>query len=241
MKAILFDLDGTLLPMVQEEFIEAYMQVLVRKLCSLGFAPEGLAKSVWKSTSAMINNDGKRSNEEVFWNTFHSLVKEDTGRFREISDAFYSGEFHQVKAATQDNPLAAQTVRLARKKADLVVLATNPLFPGTAQESRLSWIGLSREDFDLITSFETDSYCKPNPEYYRCVCRRIGVKPEECLMIGNDEREDMHPASDLGMDCFLVTDWVIRDKRYPWEGKTGSAEELLRFLNALPDRKEGLT
>ena len=45
-------------------------------------------------------------------------------------------------------------------------------------------------DFDIITSYESDSYCKPNPMYYKSICERLGVEAENCLMIGNDERED---------------------------------------------------
>ena len=45
---ILFDLDGTLLPMVQEEFVKEYFRLLVKKAAPLGYEPEKLIDTLWK-------------------------------------------------------------------------------------------------------------------------------------------------------------------------------------------------
>ncbi|MDD5919413.1 MAG: hypothetical protein PUD73_10075 [bacterium] len=62
--AILFDLDGTLLPMDQNEFIHAYFSALAKKVAPLGFAQEPFLASMWKGTGAMLKNDGARTNRE---------------------------------------------------------------------------------------------------------------------------------------------------------------------------------
>jgi len=49
---------------------------------------------------------------------------------------------------------------------------------------------------------------KPNPEYYRELLRSLGAAPEECVMVGNDVKEDM-AAETLGVRCFLLTDCLI--------------------------------
>ena len=64
---ILFDLDGTLLPMDQEEFIKLYFKGLYIKFHET-YDFDVLSKTIWKGTKAMTNNDGKLSNEDVFWN-----------------------------------------------------------------------------------------------------------------------------------------------------------------------------
>lgn len=46
-KLVLFDLDGTLLPMNQNEFTKGYFQLLVNKLSSCEYAPEKLVEFVW--------------------------------------------------------------------------------------------------------------------------------------------------------------------------------------------------
>ena len=93
-----------------------------------------------------------------------------------------------------------------------VALATNPIFPAVATESRIRWAGLEPEDFELYTTYENIGYCKPNPDYYREIAKRLGVQPEECLMVGNDVTEDM-VAQSIGMQVFLLTDCLINKER----------------------------
>ena len=85
----------------------------------------------------------------------------------------------------------------------------------------------------MVTSYESDKYCKPNTKYYEDICNRIDVQPGECLMIGNDELEDMYAASNAGMDCYLVTDCVIPSSEHPWEGPKGTFSEMVEMLKSL--------
>ena len=232
-KAILFDMDGTLLPMDQNVFMKQYFGEMAKVLSPLGLAPEAVAPTIWAGTKAMMKNTGELTNDEVFWQVFTQVSGLDAAPFRPAADAFYSNQFHRARAATAENPLAVEAVRVAREKAQKVVLATNPLFPMVGQKSRMGWVGLKPEDFDLVTSYETDRYCKPNPAYFLDVCRRIGVKPEECVMIGNDETEDMAAATAAGIPaCFLVTDCRIAGEA-GWNGPQGTFAEMVEWLRAL--------
>ena len=78
------------------------------------------------------------------------------------------------------------------------MLATNPLFPPTATQSRIRWAGLTPEDFEFITTYDNSSFCKPNPDYYREILGKLNLNAGECLMVGNDVGEDMI-ARTLGM------------------------------------------
>ena len=99
--------------------------------------------------------------------------------------------------------------------------------------SRIRWAGLEPEDFELYTTYENIGYCKPNPDYYREILRRIGLAPEECMMVGNDVGEDMI-AETLGMRVFLLTDCLINKTgedigKYP----NGGFNELLQAVREL--------
>ena len=72
-KMILFDLDGTLLPMDQDTFIKAYFKHLASMLVQHGYEQEKLITAVWEGTSAMVKNDGIKTNEEVFWKKFSDI------------------------------------------------------------------------------------------------------------------------------------------------------------------------
>lgn len=232
-KAVFFDLDGTLLPMDQEKFTYGYFKELAGVISPLGIDPKALVDIVWAGTKAMVKNTGNKTNEEVFWDVFGELSQKDISLFKPSCDKFYMNEFHRTKVFTGENPLAKEAVRLARENGRKIVLASNPIFPLAGHVSRMSWIGLTPDDFDLITSYETESYCKPNPDYYSSICKRMGLAPSECLMVGNDETEDMYGASSIGMNGFLVTDCLIPAKDYRWEGPKGTFAELLEYLQTL--------
>lgn len=232
-QAILFDLDGTLLPMDLESFTKLYFTALVQELSPLGFTQETLFRPFWAATKAMMGNTTGRLNADVFWETFTSLTHTERATLEPVCDAFYGSGFHQSRAATKENPLAAKAVRLAREKADKVVLATNPLFPMAGQRTRLSWIGLAPEDFDLVTCYTSDRYCKPNPAYFTDICDRLRLDPGQCLMIGNDDREDMQCAVSAGLSAYLVTDCRLMDADHPWTGPQGTFAEMVAMLESL--------
>ena len=232
-KAIFFDLDGTLLPMDINEFTKGYFGDLCKKLADYGVAAQDMVNTIWKGVGAMVANDGSRKNVEAFWEKFYELLPNVDESIEAACEEFYANEFKESKRFTQDNPRAKEILDIARKKADIVVLATNPQFPMAGHRTRLSFIGLTPEDFDLVTSYESDCFCKPNHRYFETICERIGVEPSECLMIGNDEHEDMYAGTKAGLDCFLVTDTMIPSNEHPWNGAKGNMNELIEYLSAL--------
>lgn len=72
-KLVLFDLDGTLLPMNQNEFTKGYFKLLVNKLSPYGYDPEKLVGSIWSGTSAMVKNNEEQSNEDAYWMRFREI------------------------------------------------------------------------------------------------------------------------------------------------------------------------
>ncbi len=205
---ILFDLDGTLLPMDQEVFIQNYFSRLCRHMAPYGYDSNKLIDTIWRGTAAVIGNTGNQSNEEVFWNTAASLYGSKILCDKPLFDAFYQNEFDKVKEVCAPTPAAAALVHKLKADGFRVVLATNPIFPSVATELRIRWAGLSPDDFELYTTYENIHRAKPNPEYYRVIAERLRVLPTECLMVGNDVDDDM-AARTLGMDVFLLTDCLI--------------------------------
>ena len=203
---VLFDLDGTLLPMELEAFTNTYFQLLAKKAAPYGYDPKALVAAVWKGTKAMIQNDGSRTNDQRFWSVFAGELGEEVLRLRPVFDRFYAEEFHGAKAATRENPLARKAVDGLKARGYQVALATNPLFPAVGVATRLSWIGLTPEDFSYVTSYENSSYCKPNPAYFTQVLEALGKRPDQCLMVGNDVGEDAVAAAQAGLSAYLITD-----------------------------------
>lgn len=231
-EGIFFDLDGTLLPMDNDAFTKGYLGLLAAAVAPYGFEPKSMLSAMWKGVAAMVKNDGSRTNDKVFWDVFAGILGDFTYHHIADFDAFYKKDFHKAVAFTQPTALAARAVALAREKANRVVLATNPFFPRVAVNARLSWTGIAEDDFDLITDYENSSYCKPNPVYYLDICKKMGVEPTRCLMIGNNAEEDIAAAQAAGLSTFLLTDCLIAEGALPDTPK-GSFPELIEFLTAL--------
>ena len=178
----------------------------------------------------MVKNDGTKSNEYAFWKRFSAFYGEKALADKPLFDAFYSNEFQRAHELCGYNPKAAEAVRLAKEIGLRVVLATNPIFPAVATESRIRWAGLTPADFELYTTYENIGFCKPNPSYYLEITSRLNVAPEECLMVGNDVTEDM-AAKSAGMEVFLLTDCLInREKKDIAQYRHGDFDRLLGFL-----------
>lgn len=229
----LFDLDGTLLPMDQDTFVKAYFSGLVRAMAPYGYDPALLTKAIGAGTMAMIRNNGSARNEAVFWKTAQAVFGQDLQKDEDRFLHFYENEFQQVSQVCGKNPQAAESIAAIRAMGYRTILATNPLFPPVATYSRVRWAGLEPEDFEWITTYDNSSFCKPNLDYYREILALRGLKPEECLMVGNDVSEDM-VAQALGMRVFLLTDCLInRENRDISVYPNGSFPELISYVKAL--------
>ncbi len=230
LKAVLFDLDGTLLPMDNAEFTKGYFKLLAARLAPLGYEPKPLVDAVWAGTASMVKNDGSRSNEAAFWARFTEIYGERALQDLPVFEDFYATDFQKAKALCGCNPKAAETVRAAKEMGLRTALATNPIFPAIATESRIRWAGLSPADFELNTTYENIGFCKPNPAYYQEILKRMDLSPEECLMVGNDVTEDMIAAK-LGMQVFLLTDCLInKDEKDISVYPNGGFDQLLACL-----------
>ncbi len=208
-RTILFDLDGTLLPMDQDLFTKCYFKGLCKKAAPYGYAPDQLVDAVWAGTKAMVMNNGTQTCEAAFWTRFADIFGDSIRDMEPVFADYYANEFQAVKDVCGYNPEAARLIADLKAAGYRVVLATNPLFPPIATHSRLRWAGMETEDFEWITTYDNSSFCKPNPAYYQEILDKIGVDPTECIMVGNDVKEDMVAASKLGIQTFLLTDCLL--------------------------------
>lgn len=234
-QAVLFDLDGTLLPMDQDIFIEKYFGLLAKKMIPYGFEPKVLIKTIWSGLSAMVANDDSCTNEERFWKIMQKQYGDAVIEKMPVFEEFYANEFQQVQADLGFNPWANRIIQYLKNKKIPVVLATNPVFPQIATYSRIRWAGMDPSDFAWVTTYENIGLSKPNPAYYEKILQKMGYDGHCCLMVGNDVTEDL-TAGQLGMDLYLVTDCLINTKNEDISSyKQGSLEDFYHFME---DRDE---
>ena len=232
-KAILFDLDGTLLPMNIDTFVKAYFGGLAAWMAKHGYDPKLLVDAVMKGTYAMVTNDGEVTNEERFWQSFAATFGEEVRGEEPYLEEFYHERFDDAREVCGFIPEADAVIKELKRRGYRVILATNPIFPRIATEHRIKWAGLDINDFELVTTYENSRYTKPDLNYYHDILNQCGLAPDECLMVGNDVGEDM-VVRQMGMRVFLLPLCLINKQgedisKIP----NGSLTDLIPYIEAL--------
>ncbi len=212
LKAIFFDLDGTLLPMNEDEFTRLYFDLISEKVKLLGYEKEKLIACIWQGTKLMYKNDSDKTNEEVFWKYFTEVYGIDKLKDKVIFDDFYLNEFKQTEKICGKNPFAQSIIKYAKKIVEKVILTTNPIFPLNGIKTRMEMVGLKSDDFDYITSYENSYHCKPSPKYFQDVLTKFDLKSDEVILFGNNDIEDYLCAKEIGIKCYLVGENLILHK-----------------------------
>ncbi len=207
LRAVLFDLDDTLLINNMASFIPAYFQMLIQAFADR-VPSERLFLELTRGIEAMDANEGSGpTNEEAFEAVFYPAVGLDREELKPVFERFYAAEFPKLRTITRPMPGARSVVERAFDRGLQVAIATNPVFPCTAVEQRLGWAGVSVLDFkyDLVTTIENMHATKAGSAYYREILSMLGREPQECLMVGDDWQRDMVPAASAGIPVYWVT------------------------------------
>ncbi len=144
--------------------------------------------------------------------------------------AFFDTEHYILMDAVSVDEYADKLVKRAKALGYTVVLASNPYSPRPGTIARMRAAGLDPADFALITTMENSSHCKPSLGYYEEVLQKVGKRPQQCMMVGNDVDEDMI-AGQLGIKTYLVLPCMInRHDADIAAYERGTLEQLYRSL-----------
>lgn len=231
-KAILLDLDDTLLETNMDNFLPKYFAALGEKMRRYAH-PGELTNLIMESTCEMMQNkDAALSNKAVFDSNFFDRLGFSKPDVQPHIDEFYETDFPKLRKYTKPVPGAVKLVEILVKKFNDVVIATNPLFPRRAIEHRINWAGLSEFSFSLVTAYENSHFCKPDPLYYTEILEKINCPAHEAIMIGDDMNNDIKPAKSLGMHTYHIRN----DSR---DEMTGTLADCLRWIEAEALNKPG--
>lgn len=216
----LFDLDGTLLFLDFDRFLQSYYALLVRKVSHIIPAHEFL-NGLERGVQAMLENEGTKTNKEAFFEAFTRACCCACYDFTEILEDFYENDFGLLKPLSKKVPLVNECLYLLKEQGKKVVLATNPIFPRRAVEHRMEWAGIKDFPFELITTYENMHSCKPARKYFEEVLKKVSATPEESVMIGDDFGLDSGSV-EAGIDFWMVENGMNKNyfltDRCTWKG-----------------------
>lgn len=231
---ILFDLDGTLLNIDSDKFMEEYMVRLYKRLSNQYSFEEFNYHMREAIMSTIHSNDESLTNEEVFINKYTEVLGKDISHIYSHINEFYDNEYKTIKGMYSPSKYMIKAVNMLIEKGYNLVVATNPLFPLNAIKERIKWAGLNCDKFLFITPMETMRFCKPNPNYYGQILKIINKTPNRCVMVGNDVQEDM-VAKTLNISTYLVTNNMInRKENVENADKISDAKGFYKFVKTLP-------
>jgi HAD superfamily hydrolase (TIGR01549 family) len=231
-KALLLDLDDTLLGNNTQTFMERYF-ALLGEYARPVFDQAVFLPALIRSTQATISNiDPALTNAEVFWANFEELTGGRRTDLEPFFRRFYETEFPRLRSSVAVRPAAAELIQAAQRRGLAVVIATNPLFPFTAIEQRLEWAGIpvTLYPYALVTAYENMHATKPQPDYYREILDLIGRTPEEALMAGDDWKNDIAPATKAGLHTYWITNGETSPPDPAMIRGQGTLDELARIV-----------
>ncbi|BCR06437.1 hydrolase [Desulfuromonas versatilis] len=232
-RAVLFDLDGTLLGVEMSKFIPAYLEGL-----SGHFADQvdrrAFARVLTATTFALLrSDDGSRSNQEMLLEAVGLHLGIGRAKWEQGLAAFFREGLEDLEKLITSLPLAREILERCFSRNLQVVVATNPVFPKPLVDARLQWGNLHDFPFALVTSYENCRYCKPHPGYFQDILQSVGLQPGQCVMVGNDTEHDL-AARQAGIPTFLVDTWLVdRQQGSFTTDYRGGHEDLLEFVGRL--------
>jgi len=199
LKAIIFDLDNTLIDFMRMKRVSCEKAV---KAMKLDISDEKALKDIYKLYSKTNMED-----HEIF-DKF--LMK----HYGHIDYAKLGRAIVAYRKAREENlhayPNVKKTLLNLKKKGMKLVLITDA--PRIKAWVRLARMGLE-DMFDVVITLDDSGKKKPSKHPFRIALDKLNVKPYECLMVGDSPSRDINGAKGLGMKtCFARYGYIGKKK-----------------------------
>lgn len=187
-KAIIFDLDNTLVDfmLLKERAIEAAIHSMID--AGLNLTKEEANRRIHE----VYSKEGieyQQVFDQLFLDLYgkvdHKIVSAGIVAYRTAREA-------ALKPYPKVFPTLIELIKMGMK---LAVVSDAP--------SREAWLRLSYINFhhlfDVVITYDDTFEKKPSPAPFNLALRKLNIKPEECLMIGDWAERDMVGAKAVGM------------------------------------------
>ncbi|MCM3718322.1 HAD family hydrolase [Fictibacillus phosphorivorans] len=211
-KAVLFDLDGTLLD--RETSVKKFIEDQHTRLSSV---LSHIPKKVFADKFIELEQNGHVYKDKVYLKLAEELAVRRMPPGEMLDDYMTQFKHHCTPF-----PNLVSTLEELKKKGLKVGLVTNGY--GVFQNDTIKALGI-KEYFDDILISEMEGVRKPDPIVFERAAERLNVKTTECMFVGDHPKNDVEAARDTGM----VAVW----KTSPHWDKAEAAEYSIDDLSEL--------
>ncbi|HEX2622599.1 MAG TPA: HAD-IA family hydrolase [Phototrophicaceae bacterium] len=263
-KTVLLDLDDTLILNPNQGFVPRYLQSVddffMRRW------GQSISKTLVESVRTMSQvRDMQQNNLQLATTLLQRATDQSEADIHAALHEFYTTAYPELQDCTQPVEGAPELVKALKERGYGVVIATNPIYPSGAIQQRLLWAGLSVnfDDYAFVTCADNMHFAKPHPAYYAEILGRVGIEPDEAIMIGDSIRNDIEPAALIGLHTQYIKPGNVGDFQtqlleldilippvitpesviYQWQGNLGALFGIIdtikpHYWNQHPDPEE---
>jgi FMN phosphatase YigB (HAD superfamily) len=149
-----------------------------------------------------FNQSNTVTNSQKFITTVSNFFKVPIENAEKVLSEILFNVFPELEPFFYPISGAREFLDWAKSKYKLI-LATQPVWPQEIIEMRCKWAKIDPKIFSSITHSSRMSFFKPDTKYYEQILEQENLKPDECLMIGNDLKNDL-AAVKVGIPVFIV-------------------------------------
>lgn len=205
-KAVLLDLDNTLLHNPDAHWVTAFRLQWDQHFAA-NYGVEKASRALRKALGCLNREPATyRTNADTIFEALASELPLTQAELSAAISSFYASRYRLLKEETRPIAYAADLAQALFDQDLLVAIATNPFFPEGATLERIGWAGLTDyiSEFAFITHSENMHFAKPSPAYFAETIARVGVEPDEALLIGDSLINDIEPAKAIGIHTWQV-------------------------------------
>jgi len=206
LKAVLLDLDDTLIQTNTDAFLQSYFSSLGEYAVRLGMPPTFVSELRDAFLEVASRGEASASLYESTLSNFSMRLGISEDELSYVFGEYYSDCYPELAAQLAVAPAAHRLLESLVSCGLRLVIATNPAMPLTSIVQRMASAGINPDSypFELITSMERSHFAKGTPEYYAEIMHKLDLSEAETIMVGDDYEMDISPARALGMSTFHV-------------------------------------
>lgn len=199
-KAVLFDFDETLQD--RTAAFEKYMDTFFADFCP-DISKAEMEKR--KEEMRVTGNGGYVNREEWYGSLVKSWNWQDAPSNTELA-MHYDTKFGDHNVIFPDS---AGLLKELKSRGYIVGVITNG--PSILQNHKMDTSGL-REYCDIVVVSGDVGVHKPDPALFTYTADKLGLKPEECIYVGDHPVNDIKGALDAGMNAIRMNYGWFKDK-----------------------------
>jgi beta-phosphoglucomutase len=193
LRGILFDMDGVLCD--SGPFLYAASAHLFKERYGVSIRPEDVRPYFGRGEVAYLTGTGKT----------HGIDISLPGDLEHVYEHYFS----TIRGAIK--PFDGVTVFVDRAQNEGMKLAVASSADRRKVMANLVEIGLPPERFDTVVTVEDVALPKPAPDIFQTAARRLGLDPEQCLVI-EDAVSGIHAGKAAGCTCLGITTGFTSDE-----------------------------